>query len=287
MDPDEALKTALEAAKSIVEEANSMYGEGPTNDSMTDDAVDLAEAFLSLHKRLTTGGGGPEAWENEKDRNLRTVQEVASFRLAEIRVLEQKDSGKFYVKARVYGAIAAEYQKALQAFADRGEALAQAVLDWRHSEGGGVPMKAVEEIGGLLSTQDRLEGALASRDEWVERAHAADAEGERLRLELSGEGQVIAELKARIENGMAAHREEKTARDWLAREKERLEGVIRTGGAMYRAERATMGIPKGRDEEGQPILPADIRALAEEIAKGQSRSLVDAAQTFAKYLLGK
>ena len=183
MDPDEALKTALEAAKSIVEEANSMYGEGPTNDSMTDDAVDLAEAFLSLHKRLTTGGGGPEAWENEKDRNLRTVQEVASFRLAEIRVLEQKDSGKFYVKARVYGAIAAEYQKALQAFADRGEALAQAVLDWRHSEGGGVPMKAVEEIGGLLSTQDRLEGALASRDEWVERAHAADAEGKRLRLD--------------------------------------------------------------------------------------------------------
>jgi len=56
---------------------------------------------------------------------------------------------------------------------------------------------------------------------------------------------------------------------------------------MYRAERATMGIPGGIDEEGQPILPADIRALAEEIAKGQSRSLVGAAQTFAKYLLGK
>lgn len=31
----------------------------------------------------------------------------------------------------------------------------------------------------------------------------------------------------------------------LAREKERLETVIRTGGAMYRAERASMGITGG------------------------------------------
>lgn len=54
-------------------------------------------------------------------------------------------------------------------------------------------------------------------------------------------------LKKRIENGMAAHNEERRARDWLARENERLKEVIRTGGAMYRAERAAMGIPGGID----------------------------------------
>lgn len=61
---------------------------------------------------------------------------------------------KFFAKARVYGAIAHEWRKALQAFADRGEALAQAALDWRSSEQNGVPMSAVEEMGRLLRVDE-------------------------------------------------------------------------------------------------------------------------------------
>jgi len=71
------------------------------------------------------------------------------------------DEGKYFVKARVYGAIAAEYQKALQAFADRGEALAQAALDWRYSEKNGVPMSAVAEIGELLDAVRQRDAARA------------------------------------------------------------------------------------------------------------------------------
>jgi hypothetical protein len=50
---------------------------------------------------------------------------------------------KYYVKARVYG-------ETLRAFADRGEALAKAALDWRHSERGGVPMRAIDAMDDLL-----------------------------------------------------------------------------------------------------------------------------------------
>jgi len=47
-------------------------------------------------------------------------------------------------------------------------------------------------------------------------------------------------------------------------EKARLEAVIRTGGAMYRAERAAMGIPGGIDDEKRVV---DWGAMtAEEIA---------------------
>jgi hypothetical protein len=35
---------------------------------------------------------------------------------------------------------------------------------------------------------------------------------------------------------------------------ERLRNVIKTGGALYRAERAAMGIPAGIDDVGQPIV---------------------------------
>jgi hypothetical protein len=64
---------------------------------------------------------------------------------------------KYYVKARVYGAIACEFSKALQAFADRGEELAQATLAWRYGEKRGVPMTAVEHVGQLLDAESKLD----------------------------------------------------------------------------------------------------------------------------------
>jgi hypothetical protein len=47
---------------------------------------------------------------------------------------------------------------------DRGEALAQAALEWRYSERGGVPMSAVEEFGKLLDESDWLR-TRATQDE--------------------------------------------------------------------------------------------------------------------------
>jgi len=61
--------------------------------------------------------------------------------------------GKYYVKARVYGAIAAEFRRALCAIAEGHEdpqKVAQDALAWRHSVNGGVPMEAVMAFGELL-----------------------------------------------------------------------------------------------------------------------------------------
>ena len=69
---------------------------------------------------------------------------------AESALDEAQRGGKYYVKARVYGAIAAEYGRALRVLAERGDATAKAALEWRHSERGGVPMAAVMAIGELL-----------------------------------------------------------------------------------------------------------------------------------------
>lgn len=49
-----------------------------------------------------------------------------------------------------------------------------------------------------------------------------------------------------------------TQTEALRAENERLRMVIRTGGAMYRAERATMGIPAGHDPyPGDPRPPSE------------------------------
>jgi hypothetical protein len=85
--------------------------------------------------------------------------------------------------------------------------------------------------------------------------------------------------KLRIaECGMAEHAEDRRARDWLARDRDRIERrlaltirndakevdrlkyVIRTGGAMYRAE---------------------------EVLAGKSRSYIAAAQALARHLLNR
>jgi hypothetical protein len=91
----------------------------------------------------------------------RAEQAEALVRLRESELEGERAHGKYYVKARVYGAIAAEYQKALQAFADRGEALAQAALEWRYSEHGDVPVVAVNEIGRLLDVAQESSKRLA------------------------------------------------------------------------------------------------------------------------------
>ena len=182
--------------------------------------------------------------------------------------------------------------------------------------------------GCLRCWQTRNLELLRERDEARVEVERMKIEVERLQMELSGEGQVIDELKGRIESGRAAHNEERRARDWLAREKERLEGelgamnaarvaehaiaerlreVIRTGGAAYRLERAAMGIPGGMDPDPRAcsfcgstvesethrvecrggVHPEELKVLAAEVLKGQTRSHVGAARTFAEYLLGK
>ena len=83
-----------------------------------------------------------------------------------VRVEEERDqardsSAKYYVKARVYGAIACEFRKTLQVLADRGEALAEAALAWRHSVKGGVPMSAVEAVDSLLNAEKDRDEARA------------------------------------------------------------------------------------------------------------------------------
>ena len=59
---------------------------------------------------------------------------------------------KYRLKALVYGAVAAEFRKVVQAYADRGEALAKAALEWRYSgKGNGVPEDALREAEALLA----------------------------------------------------------------------------------------------------------------------------------------
>lgn len=79
----------------------------------------------------------------------------AKLAAAEASLEEERSHGKYYVKARVYGAIAAKYREALESLADRGEVLASAALKWRYSEGCGVPMASVNEIGRLLDIAER------------------------------------------------------------------------------------------------------------------------------------
>jgi hypothetical protein len=61
---------------------------------------------------------------------------------------------KFFVKARVYGAIANRFRQALEDIARPGSTgatiIAKEALAWRHSESGGVPMSAIEEMDAIL-----------------------------------------------------------------------------------------------------------------------------------------
>lgn len=65
---------------------------------------------------------------------------------------------KYYVKARVYGAIAAKYHETLQSIASNScctpcqeaKLVAQAALDWRHSNKGGVPVSEIQEMDEFL-----------------------------------------------------------------------------------------------------------------------------------------
>src|SRR5678816_4330940 len=89
---------------------------------------------------------------------------IARAEAAEAALDEERHGGKYYVKARVYGAIAAEYGKALCCDAERGEARAQAALDWRYSDRGGVPWEAVVAIGDLLDAQRQRDELAAALD---------------------------------------------------------------------------------------------------------------------------
>ena len=76
---------------------------------------------------------------------------------------EKADLGKYYVKARVYGAIANHFRIALESIAKPGSTgvtlLAKEALEWRHSVHGGVPMSAVKAIGALLNVPARWKRA--------------------------------------------------------------------------------------------------------------------------------
>jgi hypothetical protein len=84
--------------------------------------------------------------------NLRARAEVA-----------EDSAHKYYVKARVYGAIAAEFRSALQALKDHPRA-AEA-LAWRYSEKNGVPMSAVVAIGELLDAAEECERLRRDEDQ--------------------------------------------------------------------------------------------------------------------------
>lgn len=123
---------------------------------------------------------------------------------------EERRGGKYYVKARVYGAIAAEYQKALQAFADRGEALAQAALNWRHSDRNGVPFVAVAAIGELLDASRRA--AQAERDRDTAMAESDRLAADCVRLVREQQDAAIANGKELVKAGDAARAELDAAR---------------------------------------------------------------------------
>lgn len=92
-----------------------------------------------------------------------------------LRVAEEERE-KYYVKARVYGAIARNHTVALEQIA-RGTArpaqMANEAPAWRHSERNGVPMVAIEEMGAAL-------GAADERDAWraLAKKHALDVVNE-------------------------------------------------------------------------------------------------------------
>lgn len=66
----------------------------------------------------------------------------------------ENDSGKYYEKARVYGAIACGFRKALEEIAKEGSEpaayIARKALEWRHCDMGGVPMADVMAFGEVL-----------------------------------------------------------------------------------------------------------------------------------------
>ncbi len=67
---------------------------------------------------------------------------------------------KWYSKARVYGAIANRFRQALEdiqkvkTFSDA-SALAEAALRWRISEGKGVPIDALKEMGRIIAVDEK------------------------------------------------------------------------------------------------------------------------------------
>ena len=95
---------------------------------------------------------------------------------AEAQLEDERREGKYYVKARVYGAIASRFRVALESIATRacctaGE-LAREALAWRHSERNGVPVAAVMAVGEMLDASVRADAALA-RAEQAESSCAA------------------------------------------------------------------------------------------------------------------
>lgn len=75
---------------------------------------------------------------------------------AEAALTEERHLGKYYIKACVYGAIAAHYTRILAGLAGYDEAAA-AALRWRHScpDTNGVPAIAVDAIAELLDAARR------------------------------------------------------------------------------------------------------------------------------------
>jgi hypothetical protein len=83
---------------------------------------------------------------------------------------------KYYVKARVYGAIACRFREALErlsrlAFGNSQHVaeIAREALEWCHSERGGVPRRAIDEIDELLQA-DAQRTETAGPDAWKDKS---------------------------------------------------------------------------------------------------------------------
>ncbi len=85
--------------------------------------------------------------------------------------------------------------------------------------------------------------------------------GKRVRVDLCGECEIAQRAESQYEAELAK----------LRAEVERLRDVIHTGGAMYRGERAAMGIPGGVDEDSVSLMRADLARARAEVEEHNGR----------------
>ncbi len=155
MTPDRAGATEEEMAECRVTGGDHTYVEGGARDH---GRFHCSRCYVSLSP----------IWAVKAYRELRAAMRERDARIE-----------KYYVKARVYGAIACAFREALEAIAKPGSMgvtiIAKEALAWRYSEKNGVPMSAVEATGKLLDAEAALERALSDLAEATARADAAEA----------------------------------------------------------------------------------------------------------------
>jgi len=161
-DRDQFQRRAEQAERALADLAALIH----TESGLDDHRYTAEQMVTEMASGWEHESAGREQAERERDEAVERCKSL------EYSLEEAERGGKYCVKARAYGAIACEFRKTLQAFSDRGEALAKAALEWRYSESNGVPMSAIETMGELLD-------ALTERD--ALKAKLAGAEREKLR----------------------------------------------------------------------------------------------------------